>query len=93
MENLQIALRCHEKQQQHMFNKYLTLYRPVYKFSHFVISYSTDMGRSSLIFLLAVLWAAECDVISTKEPLGSGKADASVSLVNFITCMKWVIYW
>ncbi|XP_058642888.1 interleukin-1 receptor type 1 [Onychostoma macrolepis] len=30
------------------------------------------MGRSSLIFLVAVLWAAECGVISTKEPLGSG---------------------
>lgn len=44
----------------------------MYKFSHFVISYSTDMGRSSLIFLLAVLCAAECGVISTKGPLGSG---------------------
>ncbi|XP_016386665.1 interleukin-1 receptor type 1-like [Sinocyclocheilus rhinocerous] len=30
------------------------------------------MGRSSLIFLVAVLWAVECAVISTKEPLGSG---------------------
>ncbi|XP_073701256.1 interleukin-1 receptor type 2-like [Garra rufa] len=29
------------------------------------------MGRSSLVFLLAVLWAAKCAVISTKEPLAS----------------------
>ncbi|XP_043086520.1 interleukin-1 receptor type 1 [Puntigrus tetrazona] len=30
------------------------------------------MGQLSLVFLLAVLWAAECGVISTQEPVGSG---------------------
>ncbi|XP_059356653.1 interleukin-1 receptor type 1-like isoform X3 [Carassius carassius] len=31
-----------------------------------------DMGRSSLIFLVTVLWPVKCAVIPTKQPLGSG---------------------
>uniref|UniRef100_A0A8C1TLX4 Zmp:0000000936 n=2 Tax=Cyprinus carpio TaxID=7962 RepID=A0A8C1TLX4_CYPCA len=36
------------------------------------LKWPKDMGRSSLIFLVTVLWPVKCVVISTKEPLGSG---------------------
>ncbi|XP_050975780.1 interleukin-1 receptor type 1 [Labeo rohita] len=39
--------------------------------NHDALGTTVDMGRPSLVFLVAVLWAAECAVISTKEPLGS----------------------